>query len=397
MKAGRIKILFVHHSAGWGGAPASMIKLISSLDPGKFESEVLLIKDSVISGKLAEKGIKYSTAASVFYRKYYQFFPHSEAGYIHWFQVIRFSRLSVLWLMSRFYFAGRELSRFDFDVVHLNSSVLTDWLLPAKKRGRTVFHVREPFRKGKLDLLNRFFRTVINRNADQVIAISEDNSGRINLPGKTVVIYNFTEIPSTEPDPVTYSSGKVLYLGGSGTSKGFFTLVDALDLLNRDVKICFSGYYTEAQKPKTLPGYIKFNLTNGRRRFESISKIRNHPNALFIGPVDTPDILLDEVCCLVSPFTVPHFSRPVIEAHMHRKPAIGTDVEGMGEIIADGVNGLLVAKNDPEALAEAINMLTTHAQIAQVYGEEGYKTAVRKYTPRNIRQIEAIYSKIITT
>ena len=121
-----IKILFVHHASGWGGAPNSMIKLINSLDKSQYNVEVLLLKHSIVAEKLAENGIKYKVAESFFYRRYYQYFTHSEADYLKWYQVYRFLKLSILWLLSRYYYAKKELLMHDYDIVHLNSSVLSD-------------------------------------------------------------------------------------------------------------------------------------------------------------------------------------------------------------------------------------------------------------------------------
>lgn len=72
------KILFVHHAAGWGGAPNSMIKLINSLNKDKFKAEVLLLKDSVVSERLAENNISFKVASSNFYKKYYHYFTHTD-------------------------------------------------------------------------------------------------------------------------------------------------------------------------------------------------------------------------------------------------------------------------------------------------------------------------------
>jgi len=387
------KILFIHHTAGRGGASNSLVKLINYLDKTKYDAEVLLLKNSEIEDKLVENGIKYSIAGSVFYRKYYRFFAHSEAGYVRWYRVFRFFRLGTSWILSRYFFSKKELARHEFDIVHLNSSSLTDWLAPAKKRGETVIHIREPFRKGRLDLLRFFFRRTIKKYADQVIAISKDNARRINLPGKTKIIYNYSEIPAVVPSESSYSSKKVLYLGGSDTSKGFFVLVKALDYLDEDVKVYFGGKYVN-DKHDNLIQYLKFILSNGKKRNSAIIKITNYVNAKIIGHTHDTGDFLEEVCCLVSPFKVPHFSRPVIEAHLHRKPAIGSDVEGMDEIIKHNENGLIVPKNNPEALAAAINELTADIEKAKRFGEEGYKIAVQKFTPRNIKQIEHIYSRL---
>jgi len=388
------KILFIHHAAGWGGSPNCMINLINGLDHSKYEFEVLLLKDSVIASKLAESRINYKVSDSIFYKKYYQFFPHSEAGYIKWYQVFSFIKLSVLWILSRYFFAKKELAKYAFDFVHLNSSVLTDWLAPAKEKGKVIIHIREPFRKGKLDICHHFFKSIISKYADKIIAISEDNARRIGVPNKTKVIYDFSEIPDTLPLKSSYASKKILYLGGSSSSKGFYTIVKALDYLEKDVMVYFGGNYITSKKSGNLFSTLKFMLSKAKIRNASIRKIYNHPNTKVIGLVYNVNDYLKEVCCLVSPFSVSHFSFPVVETHLQRKPAIGSDVEGMEEIIKHEVNGLIIPKNNPNALASAINDLTSNIEKAKRYGEEGYRVAILKFSPGNINQFELLYDQL---
>ncbi|HAF30083.1 MAG TPA: hypothetical protein DCG75_13665 [Bacteroidales bacterium] len=389
------KILYIHHAAGWGGPTNSLIKLINGLDKSKYKAEVLLLKNSMVADKLAENGIKYRVAESKFYKKYYQFFAHSEAGYVKWYNIYGFAIQAISWILSRYIFARKELEKCEFDIVHLNSSVLTDWLAPAKEKGKVIIHVREPFRKGKLDIIHHFFKSLIIKYADQIIAISQDNAIRIGIPTKTEVIYNYSEIPDNLPSKESYASKKVLYLGGSSTSKGFYTLVDALDYLDTQVKVYFGGKYVTNSKPKSLVQYMRLYLSKQKKRNSAIRKINNHPNAILIGLVHNTHDYFEEVSCLVSPFIVTHFSRPVIEAHLHRKPAIGSDVEGMEEIIEHEINGLIVPRNNPRALADAINGLTTDSQKTKLYGENGYNTAVIKYTSTNILLFEILYDKLL--
>ncbi len=388
------KILFIHHTSGWGGSANSLIKLIEYLDKSEYETKVLLLKKSEIEERLLEKGIKYQIAASPFYRKYYQFFPHSEAGYLHWYNIIKFLKLSILWLLSRYYFSARELALHDFNIIHFNTSVLTDWLSPARKRGKVIMHLREPFRKGRLDFLNPFFKSVIKRNTDKIIAISQDNSKRLGLQFKTEIVYNYSEIPLSKPADGSYSSGIVLYLGGSSTSKGFYTMVDALDYLDYNVKVYFGGKYVFKDKPHHPVKYLKYYISNDRKRAKAIKKILEYSRAELIGLINDTDKYMDMMCCLVSPFALPHFSRPVIEAHLHRKPVIGSDVEGMDEIIENDENGLIIPRNNPEELASAINRITADWGKARELGEAGYVIAIKKFTPLNIKQIEKIYSTL---
>jgi len=102
------KVLFIHHAVGWGGAPNSMIKLINDLDSSRYNVEVLLLKNSIVADKLTENGIKYKIAESTFYKKYYHYFTHSEAGYVKWYYIYRFIKLSVIWVLSRYYFSKKE-------------------------------------------------------------------------------------------------------------------------------------------------------------------------------------------------------------------------------------------------------------------------------------------------
>ena len=387
-------ILFVNHATDWGGATSCLVNLINKLDATKYDVEVLLLKKSIISEKFKENNIKYRIANSSFYTKYYKVFAHSEAGYIKWYQVYSFLKLSVFWILSHSLFAKKELNNYEYDIIHLNSSVLTDWLKAARKKSKVVIHIREPFRKGKFDILHYYFRYLINRYASHIIAISVDNAKRINIPNKTDVIYDYCNFDNSEPSLNSYASKKVLYLGGTSKSKGFYTLVNALDYLNEDIIVYFCGKYVITAPPSNLINLIKYYLSNAHKRNKAINKIKLNSNFKILGMIYNVQEYLDEVCCLVSPFLVPHFSCPVIEAHLKRKPAIGTDVEGMEEIILNHKNGLIVPNNNPKALATAINELAINSKKAEKYGLAGYIRAKELYTPDNINKIESIYEKL---
>ncbi|MHC1776988.1 MAG: glycosyltransferase family 4 protein [Lentimicrobium sp.] len=390
------KILFIHHATGWGGAPNSLIKLIQGLDKSVYKVEVLLLKDSIVSEKLNEYGIKYSVAESYFYRKIYHYFTHSEACYVKWYQIIEFCKLTLFWLLSRYIFAKMELKKHDFDIVHLNSSVLTDWLAPARKRGKVVIQIREPFRRGKFDFLNLFLKFQMKRFANRIIAISSDNAMRINILDKTTVIYNFSEIQNIDVKDESYRSRSVLYLGGAQNIKGFSHIVNALDHLNNNVKVYFCGDYVHKERKENLANQI-FKILRRKKwsTLEAIKKISNHNNVHYVGLVNNVEDYYANVCCLVSPFSVPHFSRPVIESYLQKKPVIATDIEGIEEIVIHGITGIIVKKNDPVALANAINNLTSDPLLAQRMGLKGYEFAVNRFTTDNIRKYEDLYESLV--
>lgn len=390
------KILFIHHAAGWGGGSINLIENIKGLDKQKYNATVLLIKDSIVSIKLKENDIDFIVANSFFYKKIYKYFTHSEAGYLKWHQVFSFLKHGILWLLSKYYFAKKELRNIDYDIVQVNSSVLTDWLKACSQKAKVTLHVQEPFRKGKLDFLHYFFRHQMKKYADRIIAISNDNAKRVNLIEKTTVIYNFAEIPSNTPSVGSYSSKKFLYLGGASYIKGFFTLVKALDYLDEGVVVFFGGRYDKHREHFNIIKKILLKIhPYHRKQNKAIEKMRKNPRAIEIGLVENANEYYNQVCCLISPFSKPHFSRPVIEAYLHTKPAIGSDVQGMDEIIEQNKTGLLFSKNNSKDLAKAINYIANNPEKARQMGENGFKIAKKHFTPANVKKIEHVYNSLI--
>lgn len=388
-------ILYIHHGKGWGGAPSSMIKIILSLNPAEYSTEVLLLKDSIVSKVLAENGIRYSVAQSWFYRYLYKYYSHTEIGYIKWYQIITILYLSLSWALSRFVFAPRILKDFNVDIIHLNSSVLTDWLAPCRSVSRVVMHVREPFSNGSFGVRAHFFRMQMEKYADSIITISFDNARRLGLEGKTKVVYNYTELSHVEPKSGSYSSKKILYAGGAAYIKGFHILVDSLEYLNQDIRVLFLGNFPMSADKNFVIRFIqKIFYPRSYIRDKAIKKMSVSPNAIKIGLVGDIKTYLDEVCCLVSPFIIPHFSRPIIEAYANYKPVIASNIQGMNEIVENGKTGILV-NPDPMELAEAINYITDHPEESIKMGEKGYKFVSDKFTPANIKRFTEIYDSLV--
>ncbi len=388
------KVLFVHHATGVGGAPISMVETIKGLNKNHYDVEVLLLKDSAVKDLLKKEGIKFSVESSLFYSKYYQFFPHIMPHYFKWYQLFRIFIYSIRWILSRYYFSFKVLSRFDYDIVHLNSSVLSDFLCAGSLYGKTVIHIREPLADGYFGMRKGIIGLQIRRYANHVIAISKDNANRLGFCGKTTVIYNFSEVKDWRvEDPIL---NRVLYLGGDSIIKGFLTVVDALDYVDPSVKILFCGNYLSLDFSR-LSFFSKFKsfilsfLPSERRMNKAKIKMRNHPNAQYVGlSMDVSSMLRDSTF-LINPFLIEHFSRPVIESFANMRPVIATNVEGMDEVVEHNINGILINKDDPISLARAINHLNANSDLISEMGLNGYKKAKAMFSPNNVLEIERVY------
>ena len=65
-------------------------------------------------------------------------------------------------------------------------------------------------------------------------------------------------------------------------------------------------------------------------------------------------------------------------------------------LVDHGVNGLIVEKNNPRALAGAINQLCRNPEKARQMGEKGRDKAARLFSPEvNVRKVVDIYEALM--
>lgn len=92
-----------------------------------------------------------------------------------------------------------------------------------------------------------------------------------------------------------------------------------------------------------------------------------------------------------SVFVLPSYYREGVPRSTQEAMAIGravitTDVPGCRETVVDGVNGFLVPKWNPEALAEKMIYFIENPDQIKVMGAESYKIAVEKFDAEKVNQ-----------
>jgi glycosyltransferase involved in cell wall biosynthesis len=84
----------------------------------------------------------------------------------------------------------------------------------------------------------------------------------------------------------------------------------------------------------------------------------------------------------------------ILEAMARRVPVVATAVGGIPEVVTDGVDGVLVPPEDPDALAGAIVSLLTDASRRDRIGEAGYRTVADRYSiDAQVRRTQEVYDE----
>jgi glycosyltransferase involved in cell wall biosynthesis len=90
------------------------------------------------------------------------------------------------------------------------------------------------------------------------------------------------------------------------------------------------------------------------------------------------------------------FPVALIEAMLHGKPVIASNIGGIPEVVEDGVTGLLFEPGNTENLARNIRYLWERPDLCQKMGEKAQKKAMQKYcSEKYYKSLMDVYKKAI--
>lgn len=111
-----------------------------------------------------------------------------------------------------------------------------------------------------------------------------------------------------------------------------------------------------------------------------------------------PDLapLMKAVDCFVLASYREGTPRAISEAMAAGLPVIATRIDGIPEQVADGVNGLLIAPKDAQALAEAIGTLARDEALRRRMGEAGRERAKAFSLVTMIASLDQLYQELLS-
>ena len=176
---------------------------------------------------------------------------------------------------------------------------------------------------------------------DAYLALSEFQRGllvRGGVPAERIrVLPNFLE-----PDPGVGDEARsgLLYVGRLSEEKGLRTLLRAVAIEPGEIRVAGDGPLAPLVRESAAAGRIQY-----------------------LGTLDRPAVLneLRHAIALVVPSEwFEGLPMVLLEAFATGTPVIASEIGSLGELVEDGVSGLLVAPGDPEALAGRMRFARDH-------------------------------------
>lgn len=373
------RILFISNSARLYGAERALLTLIGNIDRKKFVPVVILPEDGPLRKELARLSVDVGIMPLFWWTEApRQLYPWREP------------------FRKRCEKLARLIEDEKIDIVHTNTTVIADGAIAALLSGRPhVWHLHEVLASHpeiKLALPLEQAYEFIGLTSDSVVAVSKSLAASVGsrIPLEiTNVIYNGVEDKRTEERSSIRKESRIndecVLISAAGPVigvKGYENLIEAANLTarkNGNVLFVIIGSFEDRELRARLEGKLK--------EYGLEDKVR------FLGYRDDLRDILAEVDIHVVSSISESFSLTAVEAMAAGKPVISTRCGGPEELIDDGINGLLVPVDKPQALAEAILKLSGSPELRREMGRKGRERFLRDFTARAYADsFEKLYS-----
>lgn len=202
------------------------------------------------------------------------------------------------------------------------------------------------------------------RVGTRVIAVSEAVSASMRQRGvseeKLRIVLNGTigspRFADRSQQPVTLKSPSILFVGGLHPRKGLPDLLDAFD-------VAYARYPTARL-------YVVGGGPMASAYRKMAERMRCAAAVSFVGAIDNPSSYMRGADIFVLPSHADPAPLVLSEAREARCAVIGTNVDGIPQLLEHGDAGILVPPHDPAALAAALCDLLESPSRVQIWQEK---------------------------
>lgn len=233
------------------------------------------------------------------------------------------------------------------------------------------------------------------RDASATVTVSDYNLAYLREQygddAKSAVrIYNGMDLRKFPYQPFSQNNRHILSVGRLVAKKGFSVLLDALALLKQrgvSMRCTLVG-----------DGGLRGQL------LEQIERLNIQDVIDMVGPMPQPEIIkfMKSANMMIAPSVISEdgdrdgLPTVLLESMALGTPVISTQVAGIPELVQDGVTGLCVPPNDPEALADAIERLLDDPELCKTLSLNSRALIEREYDEdKNVAVLQQLFSAAI--
>lgn len=275
-----------------------------------------------------------------------------------------------------------------YDIVHFHELEFSFPLFSRLVRKPKIFHLHG----FNVDFLRRYHltRTILKHVSDYYISIHRKmQRDLIDLgiaKGRVIYLPNAVDVELFHPEGEK-EDNLLLYLGRITPMKGLHVLLQSLSYLEEPIRLLIAGpadwSHTYYQK---MLREIEIQNSTGKHEIK------------YLGVVSQGDLL--KLYRKASIYILPSFGEAfpvtILEALASGTPVITTPVGGIPEIITPSENGILVPRNNPTKLAEAIRNLLANSKARRDLGKAGRDFTVNNFSVTAVAErLCRIYERIL--
>lgn len=392
-----MKLLAVHQGGGVGGAPVSLLKLLSALDREEFSPHAVFTEpgDVVTYAQQLNVPVEVVPMGGAFF-----YSAHARLGSR---SVARFMRTFPKAVQT----ARAALRHNHPDLLHLNTSVLLAWAAAARReRVPVVWTVREVL--GPNAWLRRWHADFILRHARRVVAISDAVAACFPEASRPVErVYNAVDLAEFRLEllndamavrwelGLSADAAVLMVVGSVQRPKGHWLVLEALTRLAADAELVLVTGGTGADYAHSPRGRIKrilgMPLDNLDALLRDARRVGLAKRVHVSGYRRDVARVIAAADVVVFPSLEPEgFGRPIIEAMALARPVVATDVGPSRELLGVGTGRLVPP--EAHALASALGELLGAAEIRRAMGRAGRARVEACFTlQRQVAEMSAIY------
>ena len=235
-----------------------------------------------------------------------------------------------------------------------------------------------------------FGKKTLSYKADILLACS--NSIKEHLanyfiidPSKIRVIYNFVDIAEAEIGIQKSILKKNLNINENSVVIGF---VGRFSLQEKGIDVLLEAFRKVSQVNVDL---ILLLIGEGEDRDYIYNFIAGHKvQAVIVAPNKNIFEMYNIMDLVVLPSRIDPFPLVMLECGLMKKAFIGSNVDGIKELVENRIDGILVNVNDTESLAKELEFLITNTELRKELGNKLLEKVVKNFSKD---QIIPLYAK----